>query len=267
MIECGFLCGGHLHGRGGLFERASFWGWRVRHFSRGFGYWFPKDERSLAAAVFDSAAKFAGDWNTLAGSLVGISAGDGIFAATGFISLLYFALSQRPAKSERDHFSGKAAEVHRQGFRSEESTKAAKGAPLGCTSATKVCGLALGFASYNYTLSALNWLPLIFPPRIMSTCFIRRCIPVSFVRDAHRSSRRRWLVDALIQRGWNPVRVRQVHRRTICGLGILGAARAHDPAAALSGSAFLSNCPQLRLWGGRFVADCSARKRWHTREF
>jgi MFS family permease len=44
-----------------------------------------------------------------------------------------------------------------------------------------------------------------------------------------------WLVDHLIQRGWNPVRVRQsvLTGGTILGLGILGAARVHTPVAAL----------------------------------
>jgi len=45
-----------------------------------------------------------------------------------------------------------------------------------------------------------------------------------------------WLVDALIQRGWNATRVRQVVLigGTGLGLGIVGAARAHSPASALS---------------------------------
>jgi MFS family permease len=44
-----------------------------------------------------------------------------------------------------------------------------------------------------------------------------------------------WLVDALIQRGWNAVRVRQIVLigGMSLGLGILGAANAHGTAAAL----------------------------------
>src|SRR4029077_14819361 len=44
-----------------------------------------------------------------------------------------------------------------------------------------------------------------------------------------------WVVDALIQRGWKAVRVRQVVLigGTAFGLGILGAAQAHTPATAL----------------------------------
>jgi MFS family permease len=44
-----------------------------------------------------------------------------------------------------------------------------------------------------------------------------------------------WLVDALIQRGWNPVRVRQIVLigGTTVGLAILGAAHAHTPVTVL----------------------------------
>jgi len=44
-----------------------------------------------------------------------------------------------------------------------------------------------------------------------------------------------WLVDALIQRGWNPVRVRQVVLigGTALGLGVLGAANANGAVSAL----------------------------------
>jgi MFS family permease len=44
-----------------------------------------------------------------------------------------------------------------------------------------------------------------------------------------------WLVDALIQRGWNPVRVRQIVLigGTAMGLGIIGAAHAHTATSAL----------------------------------
>src|ERR1700704_5568494 len=57
------------------------------------GYWFPKDERSLATAVFDSAAKFASAIGIpLLGLLLVYFGWRWNFAATGFISLLYFAL-------------------------------------------------------------------------------------------------------------------------------------------------------------------------------
>jgi MFS family permease len=44
-----------------------------------------------------------------------------------------------------------------------------------------------------------------------------------------------WLVDALVQRGWNPNRVRLtvLVAGTALGLGILGAAYAHTPGQAL----------------------------------
>src|SRR5882724_1383433 len=57
------------------------------------GYWFPKVERSLATATFDSAAKFASAIGIpVMGLLLVYFGWRWSFAATGFISLLYFAL-------------------------------------------------------------------------------------------------------------------------------------------------------------------------------
>jgi MFS family permease len=57
------------------------------------GYWFPKDERSLATAVFDAAAKFSSAIGIpLMGLLLLYFGWRWNFAATGLISLLYFAL-------------------------------------------------------------------------------------------------------------------------------------------------------------------------------
>src|SRR5216117_2042602 len=61
--------------------------------AKAVGYWFPKQERSLATAIFDAAAKFA---SAIGVPLIGILllhfGWRSSFAATGFISLLYFAL-------------------------------------------------------------------------------------------------------------------------------------------------------------------------------
>src|SRR3989454_337263 len=123
--------------------------------AKAIGYWFPKQERSLATAIFDAAAKFA---SAIGVPLIGIVllhfGWRWSFAATGFISLLYFAL---------------------------------------------------------YT--SAPWLFATFTDLLVGG----------------------WLVDALIQRGWNPIRVRQavLIGGTVLGLGIFGAATAHTPLAAL----------------------------------
>ena len=207
------------------------------------GYWFPKDERSLATAVFDSAAKFASAIGIpLLGLLLVYFGWRWNFAATGFISLLYFALFYAFYRNPSEDHLLTARErefIASGGAQPEDRAKAAKGAPLGyLVRQRKVCGLALGFASYNYTFYLLlTWLP-----SYLSTAHhvdllhsaLYTSVPWLFatLTDLVVGG---WLVDALIQRGWNPVRVRQIVLigGTICGLGILGAARAHGPATAL----------------------------------
>src|SRR5260370_20266790 len=57
------------------------------------GYWFPTQERSLATATFDSAAKLASAIGVPVLGLLLLRFGwRWSFAATGFISLLYFVL-------------------------------------------------------------------------------------------------------------------------------------------------------------------------------
>lgn len=207
------------------------------------GYWFPKNERSLATAVFDSAAKFASAIGIpLLGLLLLYFGWRWNFAATGFISLLYFALFYAFYRNPSEDKLLTAAErefIARGGAQLEDRAKAAEGAPLGyLLRQRKVCGLVLGFASYNYTFYLLlTWLP-----SYLSTTHhidllhsaLYTSVPWLFatLTDLVVGG---WLVDALIQRGWNPVRVRQIVLigGTICGLGILGAARAHSAAAAL----------------------------------
>jgi MFS family permease len=101
-----------------------------------------------------------------------------------------------------------------------------------------VCGLALGFASYNYTFYLLlTWLPSYLSTTLhvdLLHSALYTSVPWLFATFTDLVIGG-WLVDALIQRGWSPVRVRQVVLigGTAFGLGILGTAHAHTPAAAL----------------------------------
>ena len=211
--------------------------------AKAVGYWFPSGERSLATAIFDAAAKFA---SAIGVPLIGILllhfGWRWSFAATGFVSLLYFVLfyayyrnpseDQRLSDAERQF-------IRKGGAQPEDRAKAAKGAPLGyLLRQREVCGLALGFASYNYTFYLLlTWLP-----SYLSTAHhvdllhsvLYTSVPWLFatLTDLVVGG---WLVDALIQRGWNPVRVRQavLIGGTSLGLGILGTAHARGPVAAL----------------------------------
>jgi MFS family permease len=211
--------------------------------AKAVGYWFPTAERSLATAIFDAAAKFA---SAIGVPLIGIFllhfGWRWSFAATGFISLLYFFLFfvfyQNPGEDKL------LSDAERQfiangGAQPEDRAKAAKGAPLiYLLRQRKVCGLAIGFASYNYTFYLLlTWLPSYLSTALhidLLHSVLYTSVPWLFatLTDLVVGG---WLVDALVQRGWNPVRVRQfvLIGGTSLGLGILGAARAHSPTAAL----------------------------------
>jgi MFS transporter, ACS family, D-galactonate transporter len=207
------------------------------------GYWFPKDERSLATAMFDAAAKFSSAIGVpLLGLLLFHFGWRWNFAATGIISLFYLALFywfyRNPSEdkfltpAERDF-------IVRGGAQPEDRGRAAKGAPLlYLLQRRKVWGLALGSASYNYTFYfLLTWLPSYLSAALgvdLLHSALYTSVPWVFatVTDLAVGG---WLVDALIQRGWSAIRVRQVVLigGTAFGLGILGAARAHTPAEAL----------------------------------
>src|SRR5437667_6215138 len=211
--------------------------------AKAIGYWFPKQERSLATAIFDAAAKFA---SAIGVPLIGILllhfGWRWSFAATGFISLLYFALFYAFYRNPSEDNLLSSAErefIVRCGAQPEDAVKAAKGAPLTyLLRQRKVCGLALGFASYNYTFYLLlTWLPSYFESALhvnLLHSVLFTSVPWLFATlvDLLVGG---WLVDTLIQRGSSPVRVRQavLIGGTSFGLGILGAAHARTPAAAL----------------------------------
>src|SRR2546427_7655590 len=102
--------------------------------AKAIGYWFPKQERSLATAIFDAAAKFA---SAIGVPLIGILllhfGWRWSFAATGFISLLYFALFYAFYRNPSEDKLLSRAErefIARGGAQPEDQTKAAHGAPL-----------------------------------------------------------------------------------------------------------------------------------------
>jgi len=211
--------------------------------AKAVGYWFPAKERSLATAMFDAAAKFASAVGVpFIGILLLHFGWRWSFAATGCFSFLYFilfyAFYRNPSEDKR------LSEAERRfiaegGAQPEDQERAAKGAPLGyLLRQKKVCGLALGSASYNYTFYLLlTWLPsylstthhidLLHSVLYTSVPWLFAALTDLIVGG--------WLVDALVQRGWNAVRVRQVMLigGTSLGLGILGAARARTAGDAL----------------------------------
>ncbi len=211
--------------------------------SKAVGYWFPTEERSLATAIFDSAAKFAPAIGIPALGLLLLRLGwRWSFAATGFLSLFYFVLFYVFYRNPSEDKSLSAAErdfIRQGGAQPEDRVRAAKGAPLGyLLRQRKVWGLVLGFASYNYTFYLLlTWLP----SYLSSTHHIDLLHSVLYTSlpwlfatftDILMGG---WLVDKLIQRGCDASFVRQVILigGTTLGLGLLGAAYAQSTTIAL----------------------------------
>jgi len=133
--------------------------------AKAVGYWFPAEERSLATAIFDAAAKLAPAVGIPALGLLLLRLGwRWSFAATGLLSLFYFVLFYVFYRNPSEDQSLSAAErdfIRQGGAQPEDRVRAAKGAPLGyLLRQRKVWGLVLGFASYNYTFYLLlTWLP------------------------------------------------------------------------------------------------------------
>ena len=211
--------------------------------AKAIGYWFPTEERSLATAIFDSAAKLASAIGVPVLGLLLLRFGwRWSFAATGFISLVYFVLFYLFYRNPSEDQLLSAAErafILRGGAQPEDRVRAAKGAPLGyLLRQRKVWGLVLGFASYNYTFYLLlTWLP----SYLSSTHHIDllhsalyTSVPWLFATftDILMGG---WLVDRLVQRGRDASRVRQtiLIAGTVLGVGVLGAAYARSTTAAL----------------------------------
>ncbi len=211
--------------------------------AKALGYWFTREERSLATAITDAAAKFSSAIGVpLIGLLLFYFGWRWSFAATGFISFLYFVLFylvyRNPSEDKQLSPIERDFLIH-GGAQLEDPLRAQRGSTLGyLLRQRKVYGLALGWGAYNYTFFLLlTWLPsylsISLHGDLLHSAFYTS-VPWLFatVTDLVVGG---WLVDALIQRGCNANRVRQtvMVAGMAFGLAIFGAASAHSPAAAL----------------------------------
>ena len=212
--------------------------------AKAIGFWFPAKERSFATSIFDAAAKFASALGVpLIGMVLLLVGWRWSFAFTGIVSLLFFWLFWKIYRDPDD--DPKLSDLERQYIDEEIDGRAgAEIRPVEVSSLghlltrRKVIGLAIGFGSYNYVFYLLlTWLPsyLSFALHIdLLHSFLYTSVPWLFatLTDFLIGG---WLVDWLIQRGWNANLVRKVVLigGTACGLGILGAAHAHNTQQAL----------------------------------
>src|SRR5215467_15329057 len=102
--------------------------------SKAVGYWFPRNERSFATAMFDSAAKLSSAIGIpLLGIVLFYFGWRWNFAVTGFISLAYFALFYFFYHNPSEDTSLSASErdfIAHGGAQPEDRARAAEGAPL-----------------------------------------------------------------------------------------------------------------------------------------
>src|SRR5262249_13120617 len=129
------------------------------------GYWFPRQERGLATAIFDSAAKFS---NVIGAPLIGLAVVSvgwrGAFwlmAVLDFGFFLLFWIVDRDPGDDR-HLTPEEHDYIRAGGGAAEGA-----APNGAAAmlvyllgTRKIWGLTIGFAAYGYSFALfLTWLP------------------------------------------------------------------------------------------------------------
>ncbi|MGO9170110.1 MAG: MFS transporter [Candidatus Sulfotelmatobacter sp.] len=211
--------------------------------AKALGYWFTREERGLATAFTDAAAKFSTAIGVpLIGLLLIYFGWRWSFAATGFISFLYFVLFYliyRNPSEDRELSPQEHDFILRGGAQLEDKARVRSGSSLGyLLKQRKVYGLALGWGAYNYTFFLLlTWLPSYLSVSLHLDLFqsvFYTSVPWLFA-TATDLLVGGWLVDALIQRGYDANRVRKtvLVAGMACGLAIFGAAKAHSTTAAL----------------------------------
>lgn len=210
--------------------------------AKAIGYWFPRSERSLATSLFDGAAKFGPAVGVV---LVGaISARYGwrwSFAATGFVSLLFFLAFWAMYRDPHDDHGLTESErsyIKEGGAQPKDGKGMPGGAPLGyLMRQRKVLGLVLGFFAYNYCFYLLlYWLPSYFGSLHLDTFHsaLYTSVPWLFA-TATDLLIGGLLVDSLIKRGRPETVVRQavLIGGTVLGMALAGAMGTRDPRIAV----------------------------------
>ncbi len=210
--------------------------------AKAVGMWFPRQERSLATAIFDSAAKFA----TAVGTpLIGIAlihyGWRFSFAMTGvasFVFFLAFYFLYRNPSADKNLSEEEREYLRENDALSDKKSKSGGTALLYLLRKRKVLGLAIGFAAYNYCFYLfLTWLPSYFTGALhlnLRASVMYTSIPWLFA-TATDLAVGGWLVDKLVSRGFNDSKVRQtiLIGGMVLGLGLLGTIFTKTPMVAV----------------------------------
>ncbi len=212
--------------------------------SKATGYWFPRVERALATAIFDSAAKFSNVIGVPLVAYVVVTFGwrYGFYMTAGLSLLYFFAFYFIYEDPSRDPRLQEAERRYiKEGGAAEEGESQAS--PLGMLGyilvQKKVWGLAIGFGAYGYSFYLfLTWLPS-YLVKTMHMGILKSAgfaaIPwmVATICDLVIGG---WLIDALIARGHNESRVRKtvLVLGMLFGTAVLGATQTTDPVWAIT---------------------------------
>jgi sugar phosphate permease len=212
--------------------------------SKATGYWFPRQERALATAIFDAAAKFS---NVIGVPLVALAVvklgwrwGFGITAFLSFCYFVAFVIFYRDP-SKHPGLSAEEREYIRAGGATPEGpAQTGEVAMLGYLLRNrKVWGLTIGFAAYGYSFYLfLTWLPN-YLVETMHMSILKSAgfatIPwiCATIADLVVGG---WLIDHLIKRGYDetPVRKTVLVLGMLLGLAVFGATFTVNPVWAIA---------------------------------
>ncbi|NPD65863.1 MFS transporter [Lichenicola cladoniae] len=207
------------------------------------GYWFPRQERALATAIFDAAAKFS---NVIGVPLVGLAVvtlgwrwG---FVITGVLSLLYFLaflIIYRDPSEDRLLTPVEHDYIITGGATPEGPAPGGEIRLLGSLLRNrKVWGLTIGFSAYGYSFYLfLTWLPNYLVQTmhmgiLKSSGFAAIPWACATISDLIVGG---WLIDRLIAGGHDETVVRKsvLVGGMLLGLAVFGATLTRDPMWAI----------------------------------
>jgi MFS transporter, ACS family, D-galactonate transporter len=211
--------------------------------SKATGYWFPRQERALATAIFDAAAKFS---NVIGVPLVALVVvnfgwrwGFGVTAILSFLYFVGFTIFYRDPSAHRKLAAEEREYIRAGGATPEGATESGEFAMLGYLLRNrKVWGLTIGFAAYGYSFYLfLTWLPD-YLVRTMHMDILKSAeftaIPWGFATIADLAVGG-WLIDHLVKRGYDDTLVRKtvLVGGMVLGLAVIGAPFTTDPRWAV----------------------------------
>ncbi len=208
------------------------------------GYWFPRRERGLATSSFDAAAKLS---NVLGVPLIAWAVMEwswrGGFVLTTILSLLYaiaYWIWYRDPKEDKQLSKEEYTYIIDGGAQETGEAPGGIAKNLGyLLSSRKVWGLTIGFSAYGYSFYLLlTWLPGYLENQMHMSVLKSgwyTIIPwiVATIADIVIGG---WLVDYLINKGFNATKVRKslLVIGMIMGLAVAGAAFTNNPNVAIA---------------------------------